>query len=80
MMQKEFIGKEAQIKYAGKVFTGTIINETKNTITIETKTKTVTIIKQNSQITINDKKINGKKIAKRPEERIKESRSHNAYT
>ena len=71
MIQKEFIGKKAYVKYAGNVFTGTIIDETKNTLTIETKTKKVKIIKQNAKITIQNQKINGNKINKRPEDRIK---------
>ena len=33
--KKEFIGKEAKITYAGKVFTGKIIDETKNTFLIK---------------------------------------------
>ncbi len=71
MIQKEFIGKKASIEYAGKVFTGKIVDETKNTLTLQTETKIVKVIKQNSKIKINNQKINGKKIAKRPEDRIK---------
>jgi len=69
--KKEFIGKTAEIMYAGKLFTGTVIDETKNTLTLETKTKQIKIIKQNAKITIQNYQINGKKIAKRPEDRIK---------
>ena len=72
MIEKnEFIGKEAEITYAGKVFTGIIIDETKNTLTLETQTKKVKIIKQNAKITIQNQTINGKTIAKRPEDRVK---------
>ena len=69
--KKEFIGKKAEIDYSGKKFEGTIIDETKNTLTLETKNKTIKIIKKSSIITINGKKINGEKITKRPEDRIK---------
>lgn len=69
--KKEFIGKEAEITYAGKVFKGKIIDETKNTLSIETNKKIVMIIKKNAKIKIQDKMINGKKIVKRPEDRIK---------
>ena len=69
--KKEFIGKEAKITYAGKVFTGKIIDETKNTLSIETNKKTVMIIKQNAKIKIHNQKIDGKTIVKRPEDRIK---------
>ena len=69
--KKEFIGKEAEITYIGNVFTGKIIDETKNTLSIETNKKTVMIIKQNAKIKIHNQTINGKKIVKRPEDRIK---------
>ena len=69
--KREFIGKEAEINYAGKVFTGKIIDETKNTLSLETNKKIVKIIKKNAKIKIQDKIINGKKIVKRPEDRIK---------
>ena len=69
--KREFIGKEAEINYAGKVFRGRIIDETKNTLTLETKNKLVKIIKKNAKIKIHNQKINGKAIVKRPEDRIK---------
>jgi len=48
--------------------TGKIIDETKNTITINTGEKQKTIIKSQVSLEINKKIINGKKIQKRPEE------------
>jgi RNase P/RNase MRP subunit p29 len=70
-MKKEFIGKQAKVLYNAKVFQGIIINETKNTITMETTKNLVKIIKKNAIININGKTIQGKDITKRPEERIK---------
>jgi RNase P/RNase MRP subunit p29 len=72
MIEKsEFIGKFAKITYNDRKFEGTIINETKNTIQLETKNKNITIIKKNAIIEIDGKSINGNYITKRPEDRIK---------
>ena len=71
-MKEELIGKEAEIESNGKTHRGKIINETKNMIHLETKNKTKKFIKKTSKIKINGKIINGEKIAKRPEDRIKE--------
>jgi RNase P/RNase MRP subunit p29 len=70
-MKGEIIGKQATVTYAGKTFEGIIIDETKNTIKIETKTKNITIIKKEAKLKINDKLVEGKQITKRPEDRIK---------
>jgi RNase P/RNase MRP subunit p29 len=70
-MKQEFIGKRVKAKYSGKTFEGTIIDETKNTIKIETKNKIITIIKNEAIIKFEDKLVEGKKITKRPEDRIK---------
>ena len=51
--------------------TGKIIDETKNTITIKIKGSTKKIIKNNVELEIDGKKIDGKKLAVRPEERLK---------
>ena len=73
--QQEFIGKTITIKKSQnkqqESITGKIIDETKNTFRIQTKTKTITIMKQGKTFTINKETINGDKITKRPEERIK---------
>ncbi len=69
--KKEFIGKKAEIHYNKKVYEGIIIDETKNMLRLETKDKAVWIIKRNAAININQKNIDGKKITKRPEDRIK---------
>ncbi|MCF7871816.1 ribonuclease P protein subunit [Candidatus Woesearchaeota archaeon] len=78
--QQEYIGKKIEItksndkQHQGKI--GKIINETKNTFTIQLITKNkenkiITILKQNKEFKINEKTINGNKITKKPEERIK---------
>jgi RNase P/RNase MRP subunit p29 len=69
--KREFIGKKAEIRYSGSLFKGTIIDETKNLFYLKTDKKLVKIVKKNSTIKINDNIINGKKMAKRPEDRIK---------
>lgn len=69
--RKNLIGKNAKIEYQKKIFDGEIVFETKNTIKLKTKDKVITIIKQNSKITIDNNKINGKTITKRIEDRIK---------
>ncbi len=70
-MRTEFIGKHAVARYAGRTFEGIIVDETKNTIKIETEKKIITVIKKEATFKINDKLVEGRKIAKRPEDRIK---------
>ena len=67
----EWIGVAAKIHYNKNVFEGKIIDETKNTIIIKTQEGEKKILKQNAKIEINGKLIDGKKITKRPEDRIK---------
>lgn len=73
--QQEFIGKQIEITDSKnseqKNIKGKIIDETKNTFTIQTETKTVRIIKADKKFKIENEKIDGNKITKRPEERIK---------
>lgn len=69
--KEELIGKEAQVLYAGRKFKGKIIDETKNTIILEKQPGTTKIIKKNAIIQINGNIIEGEKITKRPEDRIK---------
>ncbi len=75
LYQQEFIGKTITItKSTNKEqegITGKIVDETKNTFKIKTKTKTITILKNKKIFTIQNQKIEGNKITKRPEERIK---------
>jgi ribonuclease P protein subunit POP4 len=75
---KEFIGKTIYVQnsknknYIG--INGIIIDETKNTFTIISKKKKKIILKNCAEFIFsknNNKKINGNKILKRPEERIK---------
>lgn len=73
--QQEFIGKSVKITKAANKhqqnIEGKIIEETKNTFTIKTQTKELKILKKGNEFQINNEKINGDKITKRPEERIK---------
>lgn len=73
--QQEYIGKTIKIiKSTNKNqdgITGTIIDETKNTFTIQSQTKEIKITKNGKTFEINNQKINGDTITKRPEERIK---------
>ncbi len=70
-MKDELIGKDAQIGYNDRTFEGSIINETKNMIYLKTNSGIKKLIKQNVKIKISGMIISGKKIVKRPEERIK---------
>jgi RNase P/RNase MRP subunit p29 len=70
-MKKEIIGKNAEITTNNKTFIGKIVDETKNTIHLKTKNTTKIMLKNTSIIKIEDKEFDGKKIMKRPEERIK---------
>ena len=73
--QQEFIGKQIEITESKnkqqKNLQGKIIDETKNTFTIKTQNKTIIILKKDKKFKINEEKIDGNKITKRPEERIK---------
>ena len=73
--QQEFIGEKVEITESKNKeqlnIKGTIIDETKNTFTIKTQTKTIKILKKDKNFTINNEKIEGNKITKEPEERIK---------
>ena len=68
---EEFIGKETEIRWNSKVFRGKVIDETKNTLTIRTENGDKKILKNTSKIIINNQIIQGEKIIKRPEDRIK---------
>ncbi len=74
MIKKEFIGKRIKVidaKNPSNIgIEGVVIDETKNTFVIENK-KLRKIIKQNVVIEVDGAIIDGKKLAKRPEERIK---------
>ncbi len=67
----EWIGVAAKIHYNKQLFEGKIMDETKNTITIKTKKGIKKILKNNAKIEINGKIMQGKKLTKRPEDRIK---------
>ena len=69
--KEEWIGLAAKIEYNKQLFEGKIIDETKNTIIIKTKEGKKKILKNNAKIEIRGKIMNGKKLTKRPEDRIK---------
>ena len=73
--KQEFIGATIKIIQSSNKEqenkTGKIIDETKNTFKIKTSSKTLTILKNNKIFEINKQKIEGNKIIKKPEERIK---------
>ena len=75
LLKIRLIGRQCSIKYSGIIFSGEIINETKNTFEILTKTGLKTIPKNNStlQIKVLDKlyEIDGSKLKGRHEDRIK---------
>jgi len=74
-MYEEFIGLSLEIiksnnkSLIGKK--GKIIDETKNLIIIEESEKISKILKKGTIFKINEKIINGNKILKRPEDRVK---------
>ena len=71
-MKQELIGKEAIICLGDREIYGEIIDETKNMIHLKTSdNKIKQFIKNSIKIKIGNKTLNGKTIAKRPEERIK---------
>ena len=74
MTKQSFIGKKIKIidaKNKSNIgLEGVVIDETKNTFIIENKKKN-TIIKENVTIMVDNKTIEGKKLTKKPEERIK---------
>ena len=74
MITQSFIGKKVKIidaKNKSNIgLEGVIIDETKNMFVIENRKKQK-IIKENVTIMIDNKTIEGKKLTKKPEERIK---------
>ncbi len=78
LLKGELIGKKAAAinkKRANIIVKGRIVDETKNTFTFETEKGKKRVIKQNIIIEIRHKnkkiRIDGKKLAVAPEERIK---------
>jgi RNase P/RNase MRP subunit p29 len=71
MKHKEFIGKTARFILPKKEsIEGLILDETKNTFTVQTTKGKKTIIKNQSTILIDNQTIQGKEIQKRPEDRM----------
>ena len=69
--QKEYIGEKIEFEDNKKTRKGTIIDETKNTFKVKTKNKTITILKNKKRFLIGNEEINGEKITKKPQDRIK---------
>lgn len=74
-LKDEFLGKKIKIikspmKHQENL-EGIIVDETKNTFTILTKDGEKKVLKSKREFLIEETKINGDKIQKRPEERIK---------
>ena len=78
LLRIRLINRQCEIEYSGKVFSGQIRNETKNTWEIITTTGLKMIPKDQSKlrITINNQsyEINGKQMKGRHEDRIKRMR------
>jgi ribonuclease P protein subunit POP4 len=78
--KQEFIGKKIKIiESKNKTLenvSGTVIDETKNTITVETEKGQKTIVKNQAAFEIDGKKVEGKKISLRPEDRIKKTKKN----
>jgi len=75
ILKHELIGSRIRVidakNKANKDIEGTIIDETRNTLSVDCKGSIKKLIKKNITITINDMKINGEKLIGRSEERIK---------
>jgi RNase P/RNase MRP subunit p29 len=71
MSNRGIIGKAAEIIYQGKMFVGTISDETKNMVHLKTEKGNKKFIKSEIVLKIDGMPIDAKKISKRPEERIK---------
>lgn len=78
LLKIRVIGRQCEIKYAGKIFSGKIENETRNTWKIRTIHGLKMIPKDHAklQITFNNHKyeINGNQMKGRHEDRIKRRR------
>jgi ribonuclease P protein subunit POP4 len=74
-MKLQLIGKQTMVieskNKSLKGIRGKIVDETKNTISIEKDGKIKKIVKDQCVFDIEGKKIDGKEISKTPEERIK---------
>lgn len=69
--QKEYIGQTIQTTINKQQINGKIIDETKNTFKVQTQKKIITILKNKKTFLIGNETIEGQKITKKPEERIK---------
>jgi RNase P/RNase MRP subunit p29 len=69
VLQSEFIGRHIRVK--SKKIEGMVIDETKNSFLVKTKTGNKRVLKNNSIFTFDDIDVNGKLILMRPEDRIK---------
>ena len=67
----ELIGKLGRASFAGKCFTGLIVNESKETITMSVEGNEKILIKSRMELEIDNKPVPIQKLLKRPEDRIK---------
>ena len=72
----EFIGAKIKVMHAANKslegLEGSVIDETRNTLKIKNnKQEQKTVLKKGAVFSINNEKINGDEILRRPEERIK---------
>jgi len=79
VMRSELIGLEVEVRSSGQgVFTGTVVDETKNTFTIRREGREVMVRKDRNefQFTYQGEKVllQGSEIQFRPEDRIKKIR------
>jgi len=70
-MKHELIGKKVELVYGKTKYQGIIIDETKNMIVLETRNELKKFIKKTIKIIYQNQEIEGIKITKRPESRIK---------
>ena len=74
-LKQEYIGSDMEIVSSKNKtligLKGRIIDETKNTFKVKTNQKIKTVLKNGNKFKINNQEIEGNKILKRPENRIK---------
>ena len=75
ILKSEYIGLPIEVAQASNKdlegMKGTVVDETKHSFRIKTSKNLKTVLKKGAVFKIKDQLINGDKIEKRPEERIK---------
>ena len=67
----ELIGNFGKASFSGKTFSGIIVNETKETITMNVNGSNKILIKSGTELVIGQEPVPLKRLNKRPEDRIK---------